>query len=100
MTACAIRFRLDGPGPATFLVECDGELRVYARGVLGGAMPRSKVLASLADRGVHWTPAAGEIELDLTVEDQSMRQADAVARFAIDPALIPARQSDANGSFA
>ena len=100
MTACAIRYRLDGPGPATFLVECDGELRVYARGVLGGAMPRSKVLASLADRGVHWTPAAGEIELDLTVEDQAMRQADAVARFAIDPASIPAQQLEAKGSFA
>ena len=99
MTACAIRYRLDGPGPATFLVECDGEFRVYARGVLGGAMPRSKVLASLADRGVHWTPAAGEIELDLTVEDRAMRQADADARFAIDPAAMPARQLDANSSF-
>ena len=51
MTACAIRFRLDGPGPATFLVECDGDLRVYTRGVLGGVVPQSRVLASLAARG-------------------------------------------------
>ncbi len=64
MTACAIRYRLDGPGPATFLVDCDGELRVYARGVLGGVMPASRVLATVADRGCRWVPAAGRILLD------------------------------------
>jgi hypothetical protein len=64
MTACAIRYRLDGPGPATFLVDCDGELRVYARGVLGGVMPASRVLATLADRGCRWVPASGQVLLD------------------------------------
>ena len=64
MTACAIRYRLDGPGPATFLVDCDGELSVYARGVLGGVMPASRVLATLADRGCRWVPASGQVLLD------------------------------------
>lgn len=100
MTACAIRYRLDGPGPATFLVECDSELRVYARGVLGGSVPRSKVLASLAARGVRWIPAAGEIELDLSAEDRAIRQADAAIRLAIDPTAIPSRHLDVNGPYA
>jgi hypothetical protein len=100
MTACAIRYRLDGPGPATFLVECEGELRVYARGMLGGVVPRSRVLASLATHGVRWTPAVGEIQLDLSAEDQAIRQADAIARLAIDPTAIPSRHLDANGPYA
>jgi hypothetical protein len=65
MTACAIRYRLDGPGPAAFLVDCEGELRVYARGVLGGTMPRNRLLALLAERGCRWVPAAGSVELNL-----------------------------------
>jgi hypothetical protein len=65
MTACAIRYRLDGPGPAAFLVDCDGELRVYARGALGGVMPTSRLLALLAERGCRWVPASGAVELDL-----------------------------------
>ena len=65
MTACAIRYRLDGPGPAAFLVDCEGQLRVYARGVLGGIMPTSRLLALLAERGCRWVPAAGAVELDL-----------------------------------
>ena len=64
MTACAIRYRLDGPGPATYLVDCDGQLRVYARGVLGGVMPASRLLAVLADRGCRWVPAYGPVDLD------------------------------------
>lgn len=64
MTACAIRYRLDGPGPATFLVDCDGVLRVYARGVLGGVMPAGRVLATVADRGCRWVPASGRVLLD------------------------------------
>ncbi len=97
MAACAIRFRLDGPGPATFLVECDGDLRVYTRGVLGGVVPKSRVLASLAARGVRWIPAVGEIELDLSAEDRAMHQAEAAARLSIDPAAIPQRSHDSPG---
>ena len=59
MTACAIRYRLDGPGPATYLVDCDGQLRVYARGVLGVVMPASRLLAVLDDRGFLWVPVSG-----------------------------------------
>ena len=76
MTACAIRYRLDGPGPATYLVDCDGQLRVYARGVLGGVMPASRLLAVLADRGCRWVPATGEIALDLPVGDPTPRPGD------------------------
>jgi hypothetical protein len=65
MTACAIRYRLDGPGPAAFLVDCEGELRVYARGVLGGSMPRNRLLALLAERGCRWVPAGGSVEVNL-----------------------------------
>jgi hypothetical protein len=97
MTACEIRFRLDGPGPAAFLVECKGELRVYTRGTLGGVMPKSRVAAYLSERGCRWIPAGGEIELDLTAEDRAIRQADAAARLAIDPTAIPRRQLDATG---
>lgn len=64
MTACAIRYRLDGPGPATFLVDCDGVLRVYTRGELGGVMPAGRVLATVADRGCRWVPASGRVLLD------------------------------------
>lgn len=64
MAACAIRYRLDGPGPAAFLVECDGRLRLYTRGVLGGVMPKSRLLAVLAERGCRWVPATGEVVLE------------------------------------
>lgn len=67
-TACAIRYRLDRPGPAAFLVDCAGELRVYARGELGGALPRSLVQALLAERGSRWIPASGSLLLDFADE--------------------------------
>lgn len=70
LTACAIRYRLDGPGPAAFLVDCGGEMRVYARGGLGGVMPRGRLLALLAERGCRWVPASGIVPIDLT-ETQS-----------------------------
>ncbi|HET7092410.1 MAG TPA: hypothetical protein VFI22_03005 [Thermomicrobiales bacterium] len=73
MTACTIRFRLDGPGPATFLVECDGRLRLYTRGMLGGAMPRTRLLAVLAERGCRWIPATGTLELDLGPEEPAVK---------------------------
>jgi hypothetical protein len=69
MTACTIRYRLDGPGPAAFLVECDGRLRLYTRGMLGGALPRTRLLAVLAERGCRWIPATGTIDLDLGPDD-------------------------------
>lgn len=97
MTPCAIRYRLDGPGPATFLVECNGELRVYAKGALGAAVPQSRVLASLASRGVHWIPAVGEIELDLKALDQALHRQEAAGRIRIDLAAIPGHQAEAAG---
>ncbi len=79
MTACAIRYRLDGPGPAAFLVECDGELRVYARGALGAALPSDRLLALLADRDSRWLPDSGSVDIDdpllLTREGNERRAA-------------------------
>ena len=86
MTACAIRYRLDGPGPAAFLVDCDGELRVYARGVLGGIMPHSRLLALLAERGCRWVPASGAIELELGDEPDASSP-EMPPHLAVDPAL-------------
>lgn len=80
MTACAIRYRLDGPGPAAFLVDCDGRFHVYARGTVGGALPTPRVLALLADRGCRWVPAGGDIDVD-----QSADPADARAEAALVP---------------
>lgn len=68
MTACAIHFRLDGSGPAALLVDCEGQLRIYTQGVLGGTMPRSRLLAILAERGCRWIPANGEVDVDLPDE--------------------------------
>jgi len=61
MPACAIRYRLDGPGPATYLIDCDGEYRLYARGSLGAAITRPQLLGELASRGCRWVPASGEV---------------------------------------
>ena len=63
MPACTIRYRLDGPGPAAYLVDCDGQYHVYARGALGGAIPQPQLLGLLASRGCRWVPASGEILL-------------------------------------
>lgn len=71
MPACAIRYRLEGPGPAALLVDCGGQLRIYTQGVLGGTMPRSRLLAILAERGCRWVRAAGEVDVDLPAELKS-----------------------------
>jgi hypothetical protein len=63
MPACAIRYRLDGSGPATYLVDCEGEYRIYARGALGGAVSQAQLLGLLASRGCRWVPASGELPL-------------------------------------
>lgn len=68
MTACAIRYRLEGSGPAALLVDCEGQLRIYTQGVLGGTMPRTRLLAILAERGCRWIPANGEVDVDLPEE--------------------------------
>jgi hypothetical protein len=59
MPACAVRYRLDGSGPATYLVDCEGEYRIYTRGALGGAMSQPQLLGLLASSGCRWVPATG-----------------------------------------
>ena len=64
MTACAIRYRLDGAGPAAFLVECEGRFHFYTRGELGAAVATEQVRSLLANRFPRWVPAIGDLALD------------------------------------
>jgi len=64
MTSCAIRYRLDGPGPGAMLVDCGHGLRLVAREGLEGTMPQARLLAMLAERGLRWVPASGEVVVD------------------------------------
>ncbi len=64
MSTCAIRYRLDGPGPAAFIVECDGRHYLYTRGSLGAALPDHSVMAMLGARGYRWVPATGDLILE------------------------------------
>ena len=61
MSTCAIRYRLDGPGPAAFIVECDGDYHLYTRGSLGAALPAHSLTAMIAASGYRWVPASGEL---------------------------------------
>lgn len=64
MSMCAIRYRLDGPGPAAFIVECDGRNYLYTRGSLGAALPDQSLTAMLAVSGYRWVPASGSLILE------------------------------------
>jgi hypothetical protein len=64
VSTCAIRYRLDGPGPAAFIVECDGRHHLYTRGALGAALPDYSLTAMLGARGYRWVPASGDLILD------------------------------------
>ena len=64
MSHCAIRYRLDGPGPAAFIVECDGRYHMYTRGSLGAALPDHSLTAMLGARGYRWVPASGDLILE------------------------------------
>lgn len=64
MSMCAIRYRLDGPGPAAFIVECDGRNYLYTRGSLGAALPDQSLTAMLAASGYRWVPASGSLILE------------------------------------
>lgn len=65
MSTCAIRYRFDGPGPASFLVEHGGVLRVCCRGVLSAPLAEETVRAMLADERRRWVTATGEVLLDV-----------------------------------
>ena len=64
MSTCAIRYRLDGPGPAAFIVECDGRYHLYTRGALGAALPVNSLTAMLGARGYRWVPASGDLIME------------------------------------
>lgn len=61
MTSCAIRYRFDGPGPASFIVQCGDELRVYCRGMLSGPISDGQVVGMLAGPRSRWVEARGEL---------------------------------------
>ena len=70
MSTCAIRYRLNAPGPSAFIVECNGGMRMYTRGTLGGRLPEGYTMALVTSRSNHWVPASGELILDIDLEDE------------------------------
>ncbi len=69
MSSCAIRYRLNAPGPSAFIVECNGGMRIYTRGTLGGRLPDGYTMALMGTRPNHWVPASGELILDIDLDD-------------------------------
>lgn len=69
MPACAIRYRLDGAGPAAYLVECEGRFHLYARGAVGAVVPPERLRGLLATPGPRWVPATGVLALDQPLPD-------------------------------
>ncbi len=72
MSTCAIRYRLNAPGPSAFIVECNGGMRMYTRGTLGARMPEGYATALTASRASRWVPASGELILDVELDDEPM----------------------------
>lgn len=64
VSTCAIRYRFDGPGPASFLVDHGGVLRVYCRGALSAPLSDGQVKAMLSDQKRRWVAVSGELVLD------------------------------------
>ncbi|MDQ3541964.1 MAG: hypothetical protein M3440_14890 [Chloroflexota bacterium] len=69
MSTCAIKYRLNAPGPSAFIVECNGGMRMYTRGTLGERMPDGYAMALTGARGSRWVPASGELILDIDLDD-------------------------------
>ena len=68
MPACAIRYRLDGSGPVTYLVDCDGSYHLYTRGTLGEPLSAGQIAALRAGR--RWVPAVGELVVGRPATDR------------------------------
>lgn len=64
MSTCAIRYRFDGPGPASFLVEDGGALRVYCRGTLSAPLTEGQVRVMLGDAKRRWVAATGAVVIE------------------------------------
>ena len=79
MSTCAIRYRLNAPGPSAFIVECNGGMRMYTRGTLGGRLPEGYTMALVGSRSNHWVPATGELILDIELDDEPNSGWDRVA---------------------
>lgn len=72
MSTCAIRYRLNAPGPSAFIVDCSGGMRMYTRGTLGAKMPDGYVNELLGARASRWVPASGELILDIELDDDRL----------------------------
>ena len=70
MSTCAIRYRLNAPGPSAFIVECNDGMRMYTRGMLGARMPDGYALALTGTRASRWVAASGELILDVELDDE------------------------------
>lgn len=97
MSTCAIRFRLNAPGPSTFIVELNGGMRMYTRGTLGGRLPQQYALELATSSGNQWVPASGELILDLDVDEGVARGWDAPAGSLV-PSLAASSAVCAPGS--
>jgi hypothetical protein len=98
MSTCSIRYRLNAPGPSAFIVECNGGMRMYTRGTLGGRMPDGYALALTASRASRWVPASGELILDVELEDEPVSGWDGVMADASHLAPPAALEMGASGS--
>jgi hypothetical protein len=77
MTACEIRYRLEGEGPGALLVDCGHGLQLVTNGVMEGTTPRARLLAILAERGCDWVPASGRVMVDEERRTEQERVPDA-----------------------
>ena len=77
MLVCAVRYRLNSPGPLTYLVETGGRFFIYARGRLGPALPAPLVDALVAGRGGPWVPATGDLVVRLGSSPSAAHRPDA-----------------------
>ena len=96
MSTCAIRFRLNAPGPSTFIVELNGGMRMYTRGTLGGRLPEQYALSLTTSTGNNWVPASGELILDVDLDDDVARGWD-VPAVALVPSLAATSAVGAHG---
>lgn len=64
MTSCEIRYRLEGSGPSTLLVNCDGEVRMHTSDRIANHAHRSRLLALLAESELRWIPASGSVDIE------------------------------------
>ncbi|MDQ3045256.1 MAG: hypothetical protein M3R06_08955 [Chloroflexota bacterium] len=87
---CALRYRLDVPGPVVYLVECGNRFHLYSRGTLGNAVSRDALPGLVSGRhGARWVPVAGTIPVGshyaATTREQPVDAAAESTQFPLEP---------------